>query len=371
MKASQTPTFGRLAGVPAMILASFAFATMAAFVKAVGQRLPAIELVFLRCLLALPLMAVLLRSSGQPLRAVNRAGIGLRSVFGLFAMTLSFYGLARLDLVDQMMLSKTTPLWIAVLAPLVLSENANRVTWWAVAVSLIGSALVLRPSLAVGNLAGAAVLGGALASALAHMMLRRLSATDPSTTIVFWFCLVTAALTAPFALVYGSWPTPQEWLLMAGVAVAATVGQLLMTHAYAVEEAPVVSASGYINVVFAMVLGLVFWREVPSLWSFAGGILIVCSGLVLALYTRRPAQPYRLVRAHSPSKTLPSTHDCDAGTRSSFSASGAADRNGSGNPKAGTKSEPRSSSADRTRSSNAGTPSSRASSRRRVEQGLE
>lgn len=342
MNTPHAPTFGRLSGVPAMILASFAFATMAALVKAAGDRLPAVELVFLRCLLALPLMAFLLHSSDQPLRAVNRSGIGLRSVFGLFAMTLSFYGLARLDLVDQMMLSKTTPLWIAVLAPLVLRENANRLTWWAVAVSLFGSALVLRPSLAVGNLAGAAVLGGALASALAHMMLRRLSATDPSTTIVFWFCLVTAILTAPFALVFGSWPTPLEWLFMAGVAVAATVGQLLMTHAYAVEQAPVVSASGYMNVVFAMILGLAFWREVPSLWSFAGGILIVGSGLVLALYTRRPAQPYRSIRPDSQREVLPSaTPNWDAGTNS----------------------ELRPSSVARERESNAGTSSSTSSKR--------
>ncbi|MEM6733894.1 MAG: EamA family transporter, partial [Myxococcota bacterium] len=192
-----------------------------------------------------------------------------------------------------LMLSKTGPLWVAALAPVVLGEPTRKGTWLSVAAALLGCALLLRPTLAVGNVAGAAVLTGAFFSALAHMVLRRVSASDASMTIVFWYCSILALVTTPFAFAFGMRPTPLEWIYMSVVAVAATAGQVLMTHAYTVEEAPIVSASGYSNIVFGVLFGFLFWGEVPAIESWIGGGLIVASGLSLVVLSSRVPRHYR------------------------------------------------------------------------------
>lgn len=269
------------------------FALMAAFVKAAGVRLPAIQLVWMRCILAIPLVAALIWGCRKPWRPTNKALLVGRSLLGLGAMSLSFYGLTKLELADQLMLSKTGPLWIAVLSPLMLAERAGPGTLAAVAMALIGCALILQPTLAIGNVAGAAVLLAALFSALAHMVLRRLSVTDSSMTIVFWFCVVTCAITTPVVLTIGAWPTPLEWLYLVAVAIAATAGQLFMTHAYAVEEAPVVSASGYTNVLFGVAIGFLIWGEVPGPWTIFGGVLLLGAGLSLIGLRSRGSRPFQ------------------------------------------------------------------------------
>lgn len=275
-------------GIVIMIWASLCFAIMAALVKGASTRLPAVQLVWMRSVLALPMVWTLLMRSRQQRIPNHRLGVLLRSVFGTLAMSLSFYSLAMLPLSDQMLLSKTGPLWIALFAPLFLNERANAVTWICVLTALAGSAVVLRPSYQMGNIGGIAALSGAFFSAVAHMWLRRLRSSDASITIVFWFNVLTAVLTTPVVFWAGQWPSVREWLFMTAVAVAATAGQLLMTQAYATEEAPRVSAASYVNILFGLLIAYIVWGEVPSVSSGSGGILIIAAGWLLVRSSRRP-----------------------------------------------------------------------------------
>ena len=269
-----------------MMASSVAFSVMAALVKGLSAAIPTAEIVAFRCLLPLPLLIVWVRGRGLPLVATNRPVIVWRSVCGLVAMGLYFYALGRIPFVDVMLLGKAQPVFVTLLAPFVIGERATGTVISCLLLSVAGAALVLHPTLQVGNLVGLAVIAAAFASALAHMAVRRLSATDHPVVIVMnftAFVAVAAALaTIPVAVV----PTLFQALGLAGVAVFATAGQVLMTSAYAADEAPAVSAAKYSSVVFGLLFGWLFWAELPNAWGWAGGLFVLVGG-VLLVWSRR------------------------------------------------------------------------------------
>ncbi len=274
-------------GAALMIYASACFSVLAAVVKHLTADLPAIELVFWRALLAFPVLALVLRR--RRVHPVPKAkGLMLvRVLFGAAAMTLFYVALGELPITDALLLAKMQPLWIALLAPLVLHERASAATFASIGTSVLGVVLVLQPSLEVSVAGGLAIVASTLLSALAHMSIRRLSATDEPDVIVLGFVAGTAVLTAPVALAVMVWPTPEQWLYLGLVAALATAGQLLMTRAYATEEAPVVATAGYTTVLYGVLLGVLVFGERPPVLTWIGGALLVTAGLGLVWSRRR------------------------------------------------------------------------------------
>jgi drug/metabolite transporter (DMT)-like permease len=272
-----------------MILASVCFSLLAALVKFVSPRIPVFEIVLWRCVLALPIMAWLLKHRKVPLVATRLRLVAVRTLFGFVAMSLFFFSLSQLYLADAVLLAKMQPLWIAMLAPWLLKERPSVSTLASVVVSMLGVALILQPSLSLSATGAAAVVASALASAIAHLTIRRLSADDDPGVIVFNFMAGTALLALPLAAPTAVIPCWIDALALTGIAVLATMGQVLLTRAYAVEEAPVVAAAGYASVVFGVLWGLLFWSEVPTALTWIGGVLLVVSGLALVWFRRHVA----------------------------------------------------------------------------------
>jgi len=263
-----------------MLLASASFTTMSALVKAIGHRIPPLELVFLRCCLAVPILYVIVRQRRRPLIVKAKKVILLRSIFGTVAMTGFFYALAHMPLAECIFIGRSQPLILSLLAPVVIGERAPRSAWFAILAGLIGVVLIMEPAMAW-PLAAWVALGAAASSALAHLLVRRLNATDFPLVIVFNFTILTALFTAFGVLPFFIPPTPLQWVLIAGVALFASTGQLLMTLAYQKDRAPVVAAASYTSVVLSVLYGYLFWGEVPQPLAWIGGALVVAGGLFL------------------------------------------------------------------------------------------
>lgn len=280
-----------LSGVGRMLLASMFLSLMAAMVKYVSARVPTFEIILLRCVLPIPILVLLLRKRRMPLLASNVRLILVRGAFGVTAMGLYFFALGHLPIADALLLGRFQPVFVVLLAAFFLDERPGLVTVLCVGASIVGVVLILQPTLAVGNVAGVAVILSAAASAIAHTTLRRLSIDDDPTVIVLNFTALAALVAAPLSVQGFVWPRPCDMVTMAGIASCATAGQLLMTSAYAIEEAPVVAAAGYATAVFGVAWGFVFWREVPAPLVWLGGGLVVSAGV--ALFWSRRHQPAR------------------------------------------------------------------------------
>lgn len=273
-------------GVTLMVLASAAFSAMSACVKALGPAFPFAEAVLVRALLGLPLLLLLARAQRVPLRMHRPALLLLRALLGFVGISSLFFALQRAPLAIVTLLNRLQPLFVAMLAPWLLGERTTRGTALVLLVSLAGTALVLRPASAHFDLPALVALVGAVFSALAHLAVRRLSASDHPLLIVIAFSLVEILGGTAFSLGRFVVPSLPQWGLLIGTGLAGTAGQLLMTHAYVHDEAPRVAAASYSSVVWALAIGYLVWRELPDPLALLGGGLIVAAGLTLVLQGR-------------------------------------------------------------------------------------
>jgi drug/metabolite transporter (DMT)-like permease len=265
-----------------MMLASLAFTIMVASVKHLRHELSALEVLLWRASLSVPLAAILAR--GRIFCVKSPGLLGARVILGFGAMACFFTAAAGLSLSDMAFLSKLQPVLIVLLAPVLLGthERVGRGVFGIVALGLAGTVLLVGPALAVGNRYGLWALGAALLSSGAHLTVRALRKYASAPAIVFWFQLGAACLALtllPLLLGTGPrWPQARLWPALLVCGGSATLGQVLMTRAYAVEKAGVVGAASYVAPVWGVAGDAVLYGLWPSATAWLGGGLIVAAG---------------------------------------------------------------------------------------------
>jgi len=267
-----------------MFLASGCFVTMAALIKTIGQDLPLTELMFLRSLIALPVLLAFLLRGGHPLMVKDRRHLLLRMVFGTSAMYCFYYALTHMPLADCVFIGRTQPLFLTLLAPFLTGEHGKKNVWIAILLGLAGTGLVMKPQ-ASWSLAAWVALFAAFLAALAHLMVRRLSRSDAPPVIVFNFTFLLCCISGLLSLPTLIRPDSRQWLLLIAVAGFASLGQYLLTRAYSLDQAPTVAAASYASVVISVIYGYIFWGELPLLSSIFGALLIVAGGMYLLVST--------------------------------------------------------------------------------------
>jgi drug/metabolite transporter (DMT)-like permease len=261
---------------------------MSALVKVGGVGIPTAEIVLFRSLFGLPLLLLAARREGADLRGVNRKLLLLRAVTGTTAVVFLFYAVARIPVGEAMLLNQCTPIFALPLAALVLGE---RITWKHVAlaaVALLGVVMVIRPGRGFVNVPGLVALASALFSAAAYVCVRRLTATDATTTIVVWFTAFSAVATAPFAIAVYVAPSPRQFAALVGMGLAAVIGQLLLTMAYRRGEVGRLTVIGGLGAVFGTGFDLALWGHVPDLVTALGGVVVIAACAAMQLMRARP-----------------------------------------------------------------------------------
>lgn len=268
-----------------MIIAALMFTLMVSMVKHARAELSALHVIIWRGVTALPLSLVIARPAG--FRVYNRSLFALRVVLGFGAMLGYFVAAKGILVADLSLISKLHPILVALAAPLVLgkAERAGGKVWLVVFAGIAGCALILAPDLAVGSVYGLYCLGATCCSAGAHLCIRGLMRTDDARVLVFYFqCIAsTVALGIVTASSGGlpALPPAALWPYLIGIGVTATCGQLLMTYAYKLDRAVVVSSARYAGPVWAVLADVVIFATIPGWNVFVGGAIIVSAGLVL------------------------------------------------------------------------------------------
>jgi drug/metabolite transporter (DMT)-like permease len=275
-----------------MALGAFWFSLMSLLVKVAGERLPSQEIVLVRAAITFVLSYLLVRRTGVNIWGKNRRLLVLRGLLGFTALSCFYYSLVHLPLAEASIIQYTNPIFTAILAALLLREHMGRWDVGGVLVSFLGVLLIARPGLLFGAssqlspLAVGLALTGALCSAGAYVTIRKMTGEHPL-VIVFYLPLVTLVATVPIAAPSLIWPTPIEWLVLAGVGITTQIAQVYMTRGLQMERAGRATAVGYLQVVFAAIWGALFFAEFPDGWSLVGGALILGSTLLLAERGRR------------------------------------------------------------------------------------
>ena len=289
-------------GLVYMALSALFFSLMSLFVKLAGRHLPAMEIVFIRSVLTLIFSYLIVRQQGLNPWGNNRKLLFWRGFAGFVALSCFYVAITRLPLADAVVIQYTNPVFTAVLAAYFLREGLHAREVGAMGLSLLGVLLIARPAFLFGGLttpldpAGVlAAFTGAVLSATAYVLVRKLRETDHPDVIIFYLPLVSTPGSLPLALMDFVWPRGMEWLLLLAVGVCTQLGQIFLTRGLRLEPAGRATSVTYLQMVFAYLWGILFLGEYPDVWSIAGTACIVIGILLVAMRRehRRVRTPLR------------------------------------------------------------------------------
>ncbi len=264
-----------------IVASELSFALSAAIIKLVSASLPNESIVFFRNLFGLVILTPLLLRAGTQILQTDRLHLHLlRSGIGIGAMYCFFYALAHLSLGDSMLIKSTIPLMIPFVSLIWLQESISQRVIWAGGLGFIGVFLILKPD-GDTNWASFVALSSSLMAAIAFVTVRKLSATEPTLRIVSYFAIVGLSISA-IPLIW-TWQTPtlSQCLMLMGLGLTTTIGQLLLTRGYQSAPASSVGIFTYTSVPFGTFLGWLFWNELLDKNSYLGAVLIVLAGSIV------------------------------------------------------------------------------------------
>jgi drug/metabolite transporter (DMT)-like permease len=272
-----------------------ALATMSALIKLASQRgIHLLEIMFWRQAITIPIaLAWVMATGGIGMLATKRPGTHLiRGIYGSIGMVLNFGAVILLPLAEATTMSFTAPIWAVILSTLLLKEKIGLWRWSAVALGFVGVLVIAQPGGGHSPLFGALVgVGGAFMVALISIQIADLNRTDKPLTIVFYFALFStplAALALPFvATAHDS----ESWLLLLGIGLAGSAGQLLLTAALRFGKVASVIVMDYSALFWATLYGWLLFAVLPPSSTWLGVPLIVIAGLVIAWREHRLTRP--------------------------------------------------------------------------------
>ncbi|POF60413.1 EamA family transporter, partial [Vibrio vulnificus] len=274
-------------GVRYMILSALGFALMSASVKYVSVHgIPLFEIVAARALVSLIISYLDVKRKGISVWGNNKRWLFARGAVGTLALMCVYYAVTALPLAEATILQYVHPVFTALLAVLFLKERVQPATLVCITLCLLGVFTMVYPSFnasGVGELpmlsVGIALLG-AFGSSIAYVIVRKLSRTEDSSVIIFYFPLVALPVSA--MLIGDDFVMPDITLILILILVGifTQVGQFGLTKAMQTQTAGNASAYSYVQIVFSALLGVVLFNEVPSIWTLLGGSLIVTGALI-------------------------------------------------------------------------------------------
>jgi len=280
-------------GLRYMLLSSLGFALMGASVKMVSQYgIPLMEIVIARALVSLIISYADVRRKRISVWGHNKLLLIARGVVGAAALICVFYSVTTLPLAEATILQYMHPVFTALLAFMLLGERVQFSTMICIVLSIAGLLVMVKPDLFFAAeidlplMSIIAALLGAFGSGVAYVIVRRLSQTEDSSVIIFYFPLI--ALPAALLLSAGEFVLPNAYtlILLIMVGVFTQIGQVGLTNAMKHEAASKATAFSYIQVIFSILLGWFVFSELPSLWTLLGGGLIVTGALINVLWKR-------------------------------------------------------------------------------------
>ncbi len=271
-----------------MLVAGAFFAAMGAFAKLLGNQFTGAELSMYRSLVTLVTIGVVVLWRRQSVATPFGRGHFWRGFMGTISLVGYFYTMTQLPLATAIMLNYTSPLWLTLLTTILLRERFKPLLLVAILSGLVGVALLLRPTFTDNNMhAGIIGLVSGFFAACAYVNVKKLGeAREPEWRVVFYFGLAGLIGSAVVQLVWQQSFHPVTvtslWPLL-GIGIAATLAQLAMTRAYHSGKTLVVAAFAYSTVVFAAIVGWVFFDERLPVIAWIGMAIVVASGLMAKL----------------------------------------------------------------------------------------
>ena len=262
-----------------MLISAIAFTLMNVFVKHLIH-FSAYQIVFFRSIGTLFFTIPFLLKNKISILGNKKGLMILRGVVGATSMTLFFVSLNYLPVGTAVSLRYLSPIFAAIFALLILKEKIKPIQWLYFIIAFTGVAILKGFSAEMNNLGLLFILLSAVFTGLVFIIIRKIGDSDHPVVIVNYFMII--AVVSGGLLSIKNWIQPQglEWLILLSLGVFGYYGQLYMTKAFQKSETNIIAPFKYIEVIFTMIIGVIWFQENYTLLSCLGIVLII-TALVL------------------------------------------------------------------------------------------
>jgi drug/metabolite transporter (DMT)-like permease len=268
-----------------MLASTFFFALMNVCIKQVGH-IPAMEIVFFRCLVSLLICLFILNRENMAWQGSNRKLLLARGIFGTIALYTFFITLRDMPLGTAVTIQYMSPIFTTIIAIFLLGEKVKHLQWLFFILSFAGVMVIKGFDSRISVSMLAIGITSAIASAFAYNMVRSLKEKEHPIVVVLHFQIIGTI--AGLAVTLFNWKVPvgMDWLYLFLIGVFTQLGQENLTKALQLERIANVSILNYLGVIYALGFGYMFFNEQYGVVALSG-ILLVLIGVVLNYFYLR------------------------------------------------------------------------------------
>lgn len=266
-----------------MLISTLAFACMNAIVKHLTH-INAFQIVFFRSVSSLFFTFGFLLKNKIPLLGNKRKLLVLRGLVGVTSMTLFFMSTKYLPIGTAVSLRYMAPIFAAVFAIFFLKEHIKPLQWLFFTMAFAG-VLILKGFDSDLNAYGLIlIIISAVFSGLVYIVISKIGKGDHPVVVVNYFMVISTVLGGLLSI--NNWINPQgmEWLMLGSLGLFGYFGQVYMTKAFQIASTNQVAPLKYLEVIFTLLLGVLLFSEVYTLYSLLGIAMIICGLVLNALY---------------------------------------------------------------------------------------
>jgi drug/metabolite transporter (DMT)-like permease len=272
-----------LRGAAWMILAGLCWTIMTILVRQLSADYSSFEILFFRNLVAVCILLPLsIRRGFSSLKTQRLPLHCLRAFLSYLGVLLLFYGIANIPLPDVTALSFTQPLFVVLLAALILKESVNGACWAALIAGFVGLLVIVRPGFIAVELATVLVVFSAFSYAVSNICVKRLMTTDTANQSVFYFNLLMLPIALVPAIFFWVTPALADLPLLVGIGVNGTIAVYAYARSFTLADASAVMPFDFLRMPMAATAAFLLFSEIGDLWTWIGSIIIFASSYALA-----------------------------------------------------------------------------------------
>ena len=268
-----------------MFICTSAFTCMNLFVKSLDS-FNVFQIVFFRSLGSLFFTLPYLFKNKISLAGNRRGLLILRSVFGLISMMLFFLSLKYIASGTAVSIRYISPFFATFFGLVLLKEKVKPVQWLFFAIAFLG-VIILKGLDSELELEGVLyAFLSAFFAGLVYISIRKIGSDDHPVVVVNYFMLISTLIGGLLSIHVWITPVGTEWLVLMSLGVFGYFGQLYMTKAMQIAETNQITPFKYLEVIFTIILGLVWFNESYTVWSLVG-ILLIVLGLTMNVLIKK------------------------------------------------------------------------------------
>jgi len=270
-------------GVGLALLATIAFSSNWGMVRHLSAELHPFQIAFFAAFFGLlAMLPWVLRYGLRPLRTEKFGLYVFRGVLSVVGTLAVFYALSVTPIATVTALNFTMPIFTTLLAVVLLKERVGTAQWAAILFGFAGVFVILRPGVVAVDFGALLVIAASLLFAAIILVIKVLTRTDSVITITYFSVSMRVPLALVPALFVWQWPDGRQLLWLVAMGIVGTLSAFAFTQALKELETNVVSPLFFLQLIWAAAIGYVFFAEVPGIFTWAGGAMIISSVTYIA-----------------------------------------------------------------------------------------